>query len=112
MCINAMAVFQCGFTEANPLHVIPDWKITTKADNSNIVNTFYGQKIVQNLTKGLTWKCDLENSFNNRLLVGPVNRTLNGSTYQCMSVISNGTVISSSIGTMTVVGKSRTTYVQ
>ena len=62
---------------------------------------------------GLQWSPDLTNAGNNtapnsKLLVGPVNMTHDKSSYQCVfSIImeQSTTMISSSVGTITVVGK-------
>ena len=43
---------------------------------------------------------------NSRLIVGPVDESFNHSTYQCLILLSNGTSVPSTIGMLTVIGKS------
>ena len=47
---------------------------------------------------------DFNNSNNNVLLIGPVDKTLDMSTYQCFYA-QNGGGISNTIGTLVVVGE-------
>ena len=111
VCINTMAECYCGFTGANPTFAIPDWRIVFRSDNGSIVSndTVDGDGIVNRLINGLQWVPDLTsgefNGTNSKLLVGTVNMTHNQSSYQCIFTMSQGVSIISSVGTMTVVGK-------
>ena len=110
MCVNAVAECDCGFTEASPYTTVPSWRIILRNDDSSIVSnvTHHGFDITNGHVSGLQWSPDLtsgdNNSPNSKLLVGPVNKTHNQSSYQCIFTILNGS-ISSSVGKMTVVGK-------
>ena len=59
---------------------------------------------------GLQWSPDLtsgdNNASNSKLLVGPVNKTHNQSSYQCIIRSTSGNLVSS-VGTLTVVGKTK-----
>ena len=112
--MNVMAEVYCGFTGANPIHVIPDWRIIFRSDNGSIINndTIDGNDIAYRLMNGLQWLPDLtsgdNNATNSKLLVGPVNMTHNQSSYQCIFTIlsSNGSKsVISDLGAITVVGK-------
>ena len=109
MCINDTATIDCGYTGADPNTVVPKWKITLRSDGSIISNnTIDGFTIINKSRNGLQWIPDLSsgdnNSPNSKLLVGPLNKTHNQSSYQCIIQTLNSTVISS-MGTITVVGK-------
>ena len=76
--------------------------------------THAGNDIVRGHINGLQWSPDLtsgdNNSPNSKLLVGPVNKTHDQSSYQCsIFVAPHGDVISS-VGTITVVGKANNDY--
>ena len=110
MCTNAIAECDCGFTGANPTTTIPNWRVVFRSDDGGIISnvTHDGVDIVRGHINGLQWSPDLtsgDNSApNSKLLVGPVNKTHNQSSYQCIFTILNGS-IPSNVGTMTVVGK-------
>ena len=110
LCINATAQCACGFTGVNPYHVIPNWKIVSRSDNGSIISTitYDGVDIVHRPIKGLQWLPDLtsgdKNASYSKLLVGPVSKTHNQSSYQCFIRSTSGSIMSS-IGTMTVVGE-------
>ena len=110
VCMNAMAKCDCGFTGANPSHVVPNWRIIFRSDNGNIISndTRNGVDIARGRINSLQWLPDLtsgdNNSPNSKLLVGPVNKTHNQSSYQCIIAQLSDTV-TSSVGTVTVVGK-------
>ena len=112
VCMNAIAECDCGFSGANPHITIPNWRIVLRNDNGSVVSnvTHNGIFIVQEYINGLQWLPDLtsgdNNSPNSKLLVGPVNKTHNQSSYQCIFSTFRGAVISS-VGTMTVVGKTK-----
>ena len=99
---------------ASPNFVVPNWRIIFRSDDGSIVSndTVDGDDISQRLINGLQWVPDLtsgdNNATNSKLLVGPVNVTHNQSSYQCIFTMGQGDTIISSVGTMTVVGK---TYV-
>ena len=108
--MNDIATIDCGYTGADPNTVVPKLKITLRNDNGSIIsnNTVDGHTIINEPRNGLQWVPDLtsgdNNSPNSKLLVGPVNKTHNQSSYQCIIQTLNDTVISSE-GTITVVGK-------
>ena len=110
MCMNTVAYCDCGFTGANPNHLFPEWRIILRSDNGSIVSNFTvnGEDILHRPMSGLQWLPDLasgdSNSTNSKLLVGPVNKTHNQSSYQCIFTLHDG-FATSSVGTMTVVGK-------
>ena len=110
VCMNATAECNCGFTGANPNHVIPNWRVVFRGDNGGIISsiTHDGLDVAHGHINGLQWVADLtsgdNNARNSKLLVGPVNRTHNQSSYQCFIPTIFGSV-TSSMGTMTVVGK-------
>ena len=105
--MNVKVPFHCGFTGASPSTTIPDWRITFKSDSGS-VNVIDGDHISLLLINGLQWLPDLDNPNNSKLLVGPVNMTHNQSSYQCLfTIVHEGdlSTLMSSVGTMTVVGK-------
>ena len=110
VCMNATAECNCGFTGANPNHVIPNWRIIFRSDNGDTSsNTVHdGLDVAHGHVNGLQWVADLtggnNNALNSKLLVGPVNKTHNQSSYQCYIPTIYGAV-TSSMGTMTVAGK-------
>ena len=114
VCINAMAECYCGFTGASPAFAVADWRIIFRNDNGSIVSndTVVGDDIVSRLINGLQWVPDLtsgdNNATNSKLLVDTVNMTHNQSSYQCIFKTGQGDSIISSVGTMTVVGKTET----
>ena len=114
VCINAIAECHCGFTGANPVFAVPNWRIAFRNDNGSIISidTIDGRDIINRSIHGLQWVPDLtsgdNNATNSKLLVGPVNMTHNQSSYQCIFTIVSSNVLKSvmsSVGTMTVVGK-------
>ena len=114
VCMNAMAECYCGFTGASPNSVFPDWRIIFRRDDGSIVSNdiIDGLDTINGSINGLQWVPDLTsgdiNATNSKLLVGPVNMTYNQSSYQCIFTIAslNGLKsLISSVGTMTVVGK-------
>ena len=107
-----MAEIYCGFTGADPDHVTPDWRIIMRNGDDNIVSneTVTGSSIISNCVSGFQWVPDFDSGANNapnsKLLFGPVNETHNQSSFQCFFTNSRNEVIAtSSIGTITVVGK-------
>ena len=116
MCMNTIAECDCGFTGVDPNFVIPNWRIVLRSDDGSIISTntidggdIDGDDIENSLITGLQWVPDLtsgdSNAPNSKLLVGPVNTTHNQSSYQCIFDVANSNSVISSVGTMTVVGK-------
>jgi len=111
VCMNVMATFNCGFNGSNPFSVYPNWRIVFRSDNGSIISndTIFGYQISLGHINGLRWLPDLTSGDNyvpnSKLLVGPVNMTHNQSSYQCSIPIHGNIPITSSIGIMTVVGK-------
>ena len=111
MCINTIAECDCGFAGADPYFAVPNWRIVLRSDDGSIIsnNSIDGDDIQNRLINGLQWVPDLtsgdDNAPNSKLLVGPVNMTHNQSSYQCIIEIINSDTILSSVGTLTVVGK-------
>ena len=95
----------------DPNFVVPNWRIVFRSDDGSIISndTIDGDNIADRLIYGLQWMPDLtsgdNNGTNSKLLVGPVNMTHNQSSYQCIFARSVGDSVISSVGTMTVVGK-------
>ena len=106
-----MAECDCGFTGVDPNFVVPDWNIVFRSDDGSVIsnNTLNGGDIARRLINDLQWLPDLisgdNNAPNSKLLVGPVNMTHNQSSYQCIFSRGQGDSIISSVGTITVVGK-------
>ena len=115
VCMNAIGECDCGFTGASPDITIPSWRIILRNDDGSVVSnvTHNGFDIAQEHINGLQWLPDLtsgdNNAPNSKLLVGPVNKTHNQSSYQCVIETLSGFVISS-VGTMIVVSKSNNNY--
>ena len=114
VCLNAVAEMDCGFIGANPDNVFPEWRIIYRSDTGSVISNFTVDSgdIVRRPMNGLQWSPDLtsggNNAPNSKLLVGPVNRTHNQSSYQC--IFDTGLIDPSisEVGTLQVVGK--TTY--
>ena len=106
--MNVIAECDCGFTGTDPRAVSPDWQIIIRSDNGSIIsnNSIDGSDIVRGFINHLQWVPDIPSGTNSKLLVGPVSKTHNQSSYQCniFDFVSN-VVISSVVGTLTVVGK-------
>ena len=115
MCVSAVAEMDCGYTGADPHTVPPTWRIIFLSDNGSVIrnDTCDGFTINNNDKNGLQWVPDLTsgdlNAPNSKLLVGPVNKTHNQSSYQCSIETLNHSVMSS-VGTLTVVGKTTCYY--
>ena len=107
--MNAKGAISCGFINL----AIPDCRIVMRNDNGSIVSneTLWGLNITRNYVSGLKWIPDLssgeDHAPKSELIIGPVNSTHNQSSYQCFFDFFEtlqGTV-TSSIGTITVLGK-------
>ena len=109
--MNAIAECDCGFSGADPYLALPNWRIVFRSDDGSIIsnNTIDGDDIDNGHINSLQWMPDLtsgdKNAPNSKLLVGPVNMTHNQSSYQCIFELIGSNTIISSVGTMTVVGK-------
>ena len=115
--MNDMAKCRCGFDGVNPAVTTPDWIIVTRSSDGSITDsvTIDGEDIVDNKHDGLMWQIGQSNitsSPNSKLVIGPLDETLNQSSYQCvfrLNQVINGSVqsqiVKSSVGTLTVVGK-------
>ena len=107
----SIAECDCGFTGTDPRILFPDWQIIIRSDNGNIVsnNSIDGRDIVHGLINHLQWVPDVpsETNYNSKVLVGPVNKTHNQSSYQWL--FGSNVETSSIVGTMTVVGKTTIT---
>ena len=109
--MNAIAECDCGFSGADPYLALPNWRIVFRSDDGSIIsnNTIDGDDIDNGHINSLQWLPDLtsgdNNAPNSKLLVGPVNMTHNQSSYQCIFELIGSDTIISSVGTMTVVGK-------
>ena len=111
VCMNDITECDCGFSGADPYLAVPNWRIALRGTDGSIIknNTINGEDIDNGLINGLQWVPDLtsgdDNAPNSKLLVGPVNMTHNQSSYQCIFDLIRSDTIISSVGTMTVVGK-------
>ena len=88
---------------------MPNWRIILRNNDGSVVsNVHHGFDIVHRYISSLQWSPDVtsgdKNSLNSKLIVGPVNKTHNQLSYQCISPTTRGLVISS-VEIMTVVGK-------
>ena len=117
VCMNDKAECLCGFTGDNNF-LVPSWRVVLRNDDGNVISnvTHTALDISTGHISGLQWSPDLisgdNNAPNSKLLVGPVNKTHNQSSYQCSFISADGQrVISSSrVGTMTIVGKTALDY--
>ena len=108
MCINNTAEIKCGFIGADPDSLFPDWRIVLRSDDGSIISDITHDRfdVKDGHINGLKWDPDRTNGSNSKLLVGPVNKTHNQSSYQCIFRLLNMNVtIVSEVGTITVVGK-------
>ena len=106
VCIHSRAEINCGFTGVDPKFAIPNWVIFNNGNNE----TVFGSAIAANSVSGFLWVPDFDSGANNgpnsKLLFGPVNKTHNQSSFQCIFISSGSQILAaSSIGTITVVGK-------
>ena len=105
VCIGDTTNIPCGYSGADPTITVPIWRINRTDDGSNdlSVSTINADNDNGN-DDGLMWVPDLTSGPNiasrSVLIVGPVDETLNQSSYQCFF----GNHMSE-IGTVTVAGK-------
>ena len=106
VCVNQFVNFSCGFTGADPNMVVPNWHIIKRNRNGVVVSdeTVSGTEIIRDTNDGLEWIADPLNGNNSLLRVGPVDRTDDRSSYQCIFALRNDNV-ESDMGTLTVLGK-------
>ena len=110
VCLNDTAEMNCGYNGTDPKTKAPTWRIISRSDNGSVISncTIGEQDVLNNNTPSdLQWVPDLnsgnKSSPNSKLLVGPVNKTHNQSSYQCsIEILADS--INSSVGTITVVG--------
>ena len=113
--MHAIAECDCGFSGATPVTTLPSWRIILRNDDGSVVSNVTHNRIdiVHRHINGLQWSPDLtseENtSPNSKLLVDPVNKIHNQSSYQCIIPTTRGSIISS-VGTIKVVGKTYLYY--
>jgi len=109
VCTNDLANCTCGFVGADPNSAVPDWRIIKRNSSGVVVSnvTIFGTEIIRNTIDGLQWISDLANPNNSVLRVGPVDKTDNQTSYQCIiTTILSGTV-PSRVGALTVMGKAQ-----
>lgn len=115
VCNGSIANISCGFVNANPSIVVPDWIIITRSEDGSVISniTVIGSAIIAGNFNDLQWLPDLtsgDNSApNSRLLVGPLSGPYNRSSYQCYFTVDGG-IIMSNIGTLTVTGRYISVY--
>ena len=102
VCINTLAEINCGFTGANLIFAVPNWRIIIRNDSGSIVSNdnIDGSDIVADHVSGLEWVPDLnsgdDNATNSKLIFGPVNSAHNQSSFQCIFVTTQNEVIAAS----------------
>ena len=110
VCSGSVANIFCGFINADPNILVPNWIIVRRNDDGSVISnmTVSSNDIINNNNDGLEWVADTtsgpNNATNSRLVVGPVDETYNQSSYQCIFSLLSGTV-ESTIGTLTVAGE-------
>jgi len=105
VCTNFVAFCPCGFTGVDPIFVIPNWRIIKRRNGMVASNEIIsGTEINSNTTDGLQWIPDPFYGNNSVLMVGPVGRADDQSSYQCIFELL-GSNISSDVGTLTVLGE-------
>ena len=111
VCSETKAKIPCGFTGLyNAYSIRPNWRIIKINHDGNVNSnqTVNWMNILHDNNDGLEWNIRTNGSSNNAvdsfLSVGPVNETYNNRSYQCIFTI-NDTIIESTVGTITVIGK-------
>ena len=109
VCNGTIANISCGFTGVySPNTTRPNWRIIERNNNGietvNWMNTS-NNSLEWNITSSLKLKITTsgKGSNANDLSVGPVDKTYNNTSYQCIFTI-NDTIIESTVGTITVNG--------
>ena len=110
---GAIGIMPCGFVNES-INIQPVWNIITRSNDGSVISnvTISSNQINSDNNNGnsdhLVYEPDVtsgpNNATNNRLLVGPVDKTHNQSSYQCIFDLALMDVISS-IGTIAVAGK-------
>ena len=102
----------CGFTGAPPNTALPNWRIISRAEDGSVISdvTRNATDINNNLGDKLLWVPDLTNpdvnsSINSVLLIGPVDKSYNQSSYQCSFLLDDQPIIKSNLGTITLFGE-------
>ena len=104
VCIGAETEMLCKVNSSSIIE--PKWRIIKRSDSGDIISdeTFNKTYIVNNPSDGLQWKESLNNDNHMfSLSVGPVDETYNNTSYQCIFT-TNGNIIESTVGTITVIG--------
>ena len=111
-CANQNAIFFCGFTGVNPLHLILNWSIIWRNTSDSIIHdkSYSVYMINADPNNGLEWVPDFNNANNSRLVIDSVNKMYNQSSFQCIISSADGNKIVSTIGYLTVAGKSLHSY--
>ena len=107
----------CGYagTNLNPNLTVPNWRIFWKNDDGDVVSnvTYNGIDIAHGNINGLQLLHDdydlTSGNYTAILLVGPVNKTHNQSSYQCCLFVTSHGDVTSNVGTITV-GKANNDY--
>jgi len=71
----------------DPQRMIPDWKITKQSTNATISEKRIMGYEIKNGYDSLVWIWDFNNTKNNILLIGSVDKTLDTSTYHFLYTI-------------------------
>ena len=109
LCSGTIANMSCSFTGVYSLNTTrPNWRIIKINHDNNVSSkTVNWMNITYDNYDGLEWNIRTHNSSNNAvdsfLSVGPVDKTYNNTSYQCVFTI-NDTIIESTVGTITVIG--------
>ena len=106
VCIGDKTEMSCEVNSSS--NIKPKWRIIKRDDSGDIISneTFSQINISNDPTDGLRWK---KKSSNNdfSLIVGPVDKTYNSTSYQCIFAS-----ITSTFGTITVIGAYVCLYVR
>ena len=107
VCNGTEAKIPCGFTGVyNAFDTRPNWRII-KINQDGDVSSNKTVEWMNIKNYGLKWHIRTSDSSNNAvdsfLSVSPVDDTYNNTSYQCIFTI-NGTIIESTVGTITVIG--------
>ena len=102
----------CGFTGAPANTTLPNWRIISRAEDGSVISdvTRNTTDINNNSGDKLFWVPDLtnpdvNNSVNSVLLIGPVDKKYNHSSYQCSFLLDDQPIIKSKVGTITLFGE-------
>ena len=107
--IGKFANLSCSSVGASANRIVPDWLV----GKNNVLPTkriYSGYEIVNKHVENIKWIPDLNTGTNGTLLVGPVDKNDNGSTYQCVFSFSDGSVYSK-VAVLTVIGVGMYIYI-